>query len=194
MQDAEQDDQEDHLEEGDKEVAGGECQAKDTQDGRARALQDGDAQGVETLLDPLVWRLVLLDQVVVADMGREVDREANAHDEVDQGHAIQVDTPPGHVADHTNLNGDDGQGHPERADKGRDEDQGDDDHDQGRDQDALNGLWPDGQVLVNVDEKRLKNGDFQVICRKPVTRLSQVCHHLLLQVRVDNVMTLQVGG
>ena len=36
--------------------------------------------------------------VVIAEVGREVNTEANAHDEVDQGDAIQDNIPDSHEA------------------------------------------------------------------------------------------------
>lgn len=96
-------DQEDHLEECDVEVAGGKGQSKHAQNRRHGALDDGQAEGVEAGRDTLLRPLVLLRHVVVADVGREVDGEADAHDEVDEGDTVQVDAPPRHVAQHSGL-------------------------------------------------------------------------------------------
>ena len=105
MSSTKEDDQEDHLEEGDVEVAGGEGEPKDPKNGRTSSLDYRHAQRVETGRDPLLRSLVVLGHVVVADVGREVDREADAHDQVDQGHPVQVDVPPGHVSDDARLGG-----------------------------------------------------------------------------------------
>ncbi len=94
MDDAERDDQEDHLEEGDEEVGGGEEQTEHPQDGGSGSLHDGDAQGVEGPADALVRSLVRLGVVVVRDVGGEVDGETDAHDEVDEGDAVKVHAPP----------------------------------------------------------------------------------------------------
>ena len=182
MEGAEENHQEDHLEEGDEEVGGREGQAEHAQDGGAGALQDGDAEGVETDADPLLGALVLLGEVVVADVRGKVHGESDAHDEVDEGDAVQVDAPPCHVADDPDLDGDDGEADPQGADEGGDEDEGDDDHDEGGDQHALDGLWADGQVLVDVDEEGLEDGDGEVVGGVPVADVPKLGHHFLLHV------------
>ena len=98
-----EDDEEDHLEEGDVEVAWSKGKPDDAKDGGAGSLDYGHAQGVKACSNPLLGRLVILRHVVVADVSREVHREADTHDEVDQGHPVQVDVPPSHVADYTSL-------------------------------------------------------------------------------------------
>ncbi len=45
--------------------------------------------------------------------------------------------------------------------------------------------------LVNVDEEWLKNDDVEVVRGEPVTDLPQLGHHLLLHVRVDDVVALR---
>ncbi len=35
---------------------------------------------------------------MVADVGREIDGEADAHDQVDQGNTIKSNSPPSHVS------------------------------------------------------------------------------------------------
>ena len=49
-----EDDEEDHLEEGDVEVAGGEGQAEDAEDGGEAALEDGHAESVEAATNPFL--------------------------------------------------------------------------------------------------------------------------------------------
>ena len=61
---------------------------------------------------------------------------------------------PCHESYDADLDGDDGQGDPERADEGGDEDEGDEHHHQRGHQHALDRLRPDGQVLR---KKRAKN-------------------------------------
>ena len=61
----------------------------------------------------------------------------NTHDQIDHGDGVKVDAPEGHEAQHPDLDGDDGEGDPERAHGVRDEDQGDEHHDSGRDGHAL---------------------------------------------------------
>jgi hypothetical protein len=65
-----------------------------------------------------------------------------------------VDTPEGHVAQHAQLDGDDGEGHPEGADGVGDEDHGHADHDDGRDDDTLDGV---GQHLQELDNSSCVN-------------------------------------
>ena len=103
MSSTKEDDQEDHLEEGDVEVAGGEGEPKDPKNCRTSSLDYRHAQRVETCRDPLLWSLVILGHVVVADVRTEVDGEADAHDQVDQGHPIQVHVPPGHITHNAGL-------------------------------------------------------------------------------------------
>ena len=103
MSSTKEDDQEDHLEEGDVEVAGREGEPKDPKNGRTSSLDYRHAQRVETRRDPLLRSLVILGHVVVADVRTEVDGEADAHDQVDQGHPVQVHVPPGHVPHHAGL-------------------------------------------------------------------------------------------
>ena len=94
MKGAKEDHQEDHLKEGDEEVAGGEGEADHTEDGADSALDDRETQGEEAGRDLSVRTLVLDTHVVIADVGGVVHREADAHYQVDQGHAIEVNAPP----------------------------------------------------------------------------------------------------
>ena len=91
---AKEDHQEDHLEEGDEEVAGGEGEADHTEDGADSALDDRETQGEEAGRDLSVRTLVLDTHVVIADVGGVVHREADAHNQVNQGYAVEVDAPP----------------------------------------------------------------------------------------------------
>jgi hypothetical protein len=61
----------------------------------------------------------------------------DAHDEVDHGDGVQVYAPEGHVSQDAQLDGDDGEGDPERAHGVGDEDDGYADHDDGGYDDAL---------------------------------------------------------
>ena len=71
----------------------------------------------------------------------------DAHDEVDHGDWVQVDAPEGHEANHAQLDGHDGEGHPEGADGVGDEDEGHDHHDYGSDHHALNSRRQNDQKL-----------------------------------------------
>lgn len=75
MYSAQQDDQEDHLEEGDEDVGGGNHKANNTEDGGDGALHNGKAEPVQAVLDLLVWRPVAI-QIVVRDVRREIDRKS----------------------------------------------------------------------------------------------------------------------
>ena len=103
MQEPEHNDQEDHLEEGDEEVTRGEGEPDHPEDGRDGALDDGQAEGVERGPDAFAGSVAFLRQVVVADVSREVDGEADAHDQVDQGHSVQSNSPPRHVPEERNF-------------------------------------------------------------------------------------------
>ena len=94
MESTQEDHEEDHLEEGDEEVAGGEGKADDPEDGAHGPLNDRETQGEEAGGDLGVRALVLDAHVMVADVGGVVHREANAHDQVDKGHTIKIDAPP----------------------------------------------------------------------------------------------------
>ena len=94
MKGAKEDHQEDHLEEGDEEVAGGEGEADHTEDGADGPLDDRETQGEEASRDLGVRTLVLDTHVVIADVGGVVHREADAHNQVNQGYAVEVDAPP----------------------------------------------------------------------------------------------------
>ena len=133
MQSSQQDDQEDHLEEGDEDVAGSEGQTDDSQHSADGSLDNGKTQSEETCGNLVIRRLVLHWHVVVADVRGVVHGEADTHDQVDQRHAVQVDPPPGHVAQHPGHDGHDGEGHPERAERVGDHDEGDQHHEACRD-------------------------------------------------------------
>ena len=90
-----EDHEEDHLEEGYEEVAGGEGEADDPEDGADGPLDNRKTQCEQAGGNLGVRALVLDAHVVIADVGGVVNREADAHDQVDQGHAVQVDAPPG---------------------------------------------------------------------------------------------------
>ena len=94
---------------------------------------------------------------MVADVGGVVHGEADAHDEVDEGHAVQVDAPPGHVAEHAGDDADYGEGDPEGAQRVGDHHEADEHHEARRHQHRLDRLRLDLQVLVDVDEEWMEN-------------------------------------
>lgn len=75
-------------------------------------------------------------------MGREVHAKADAHDEVDHGNGVEVHAPQRHVAHHAHLNGDDGEGDPQRAEGIRDEDKRNHHHDGSSKTDGLDTRRP----------------------------------------------------
>ena len=135
VQSPQEDHQEDHLEEGDEEIAGSEGEADNTEDGADGSLDDWQAESKETGGYFLLWLSVLHGHVVVADVSRIVHAEADAHDQVDQSHAVKVDSPPRHVAEDARHDAHDGEGHPERAEGVGDHDETDDHHEASSDED-----------------------------------------------------------
>ena len=71
----------------------------------------------------------------------------NAHDEVDHGYRVEVDSPESHEAEDAQLDGDDGEGHPEAAQRVGDEDEAHDHHDHRRNHHALDRCRQHHQVL-----------------------------------------------
>ena len=92
------------------------------------------------------------------------------------------DAPPGHIADDADFDTDDGEGDPEGADVVGDEDQGNDDHDAGRNEDALDSLGKNGQVLVNIDEEGMEDGDGEIVGGVAHADVAELLQHLLLHV------------
>ena len=93
---------------------------------------------------------------MVRNVGREINGESDAHDEVDERHPVQVDAPPAHVAQDPGHDAHDGEGDPERAQRVGDHHEADQHHEARRHQHTLDGLRLDLQVLVNVDEERME--------------------------------------
>lgn len=80
-------------------------------------------------------------------MSGEVNGEPDAHDQVDHGQRVEVDAPQGHKAQDTQLDGDDGEGHPQGAQRIGYEDQRDDHHDHSCQRHTLDGRRKDHQKL-----------------------------------------------
>lgn len=68
--------------------------------------------------------LCLAAHVSVAYVRGVVYTEADAHDEVDHGDAVQVHLPKRHVPGHPHFDGDHAERDPQRAQHVRDEDEG----------------------------------------------------------------------
>jgi len=105
VQRAEHDDQEDHLEEHREYVTAGQHERGHAQYRADRALDDRQPERVEALPDPRLWARRLGRHVRVTYVRGEIDREADAHDQVDHRYRVQVDVPQRHVADHAQLYG-----------------------------------------------------------------------------------------
>ena len=76
-----------------------------------------------------------------------IDGLPDTHDQVDHRDGVKVDTPECHEAKDADLDGDDGESHPERADRVGDEDQGDNHHDSSSYCHALDGCGQHDQEL-----------------------------------------------
>ena len=175
MEEAESDDQENHLEEGDEDVGWSNHETHHPQHGGDGALQYGQPQAVQTVPHSVV-RAALAVQVVVGDVSGEVNREPeititikgrvqqtsnsalgylpNTHDQVYHGDGVKVDAPECHEAEHSNFDGDDREGDPQRADGVGDEDEGHDHHHAGRDGDTLDGGGENHQKLKHINTYR----------------------------------------
>ena len=98
----------------------------------------------------------------VDDVRGEVDAEAGAHDEVDHGHGVEVDTPPRHVADDADARRHDARRHQQTARERRHQQQRDDEHGGRRCHHVLACVRPHCDVLVVEDERRVEHGHVQV--------------------------------
>ena len=138
VQRSEKDDQEDHLEERDKHVAGCEHESQDADHGWGSTLQDGQAQQEQAIVQSIFHGTRGTGYgEVMGNVGGKVHGEANAHDEVDHGDGVQRHPPQGHEAQHPQLDGHDGEGDPQGANQPRDEEERDQNHDGGGDEHAL---------------------------------------------------------
>ena len=75
MEKAERDDQEDHLEERDEDVGGSDHEADDAEDCGHGALEDGQAEAVETVPDSVI-RSSGTVQIVIRNMSSKVHGES----------------------------------------------------------------------------------------------------------------------
>ena len=57
----------------------------------------------------------VVPEIVVRDVGREVDREANAHDEDDHADDVEANTEEGHEPDDAQLHRENSEGDPDHA-------------------------------------------------------------------------------
>lgn len=153
---AEHDHQEDHLEEHHEYVAAGQYERGDAQHRAHGALDDRQAQRVQALTDPFLRAGRLGRHVRVAYVRGEVHREPDAHDQVDHRYRVQVDVPQGHVAHHAQLDGHDREGHPQRAQHVRYEQERDQHHRRASDQHGLDGRRSHQfELIANTQKKKI---------------------------------------
>ena len=82
MHRSKEDDQKDHFEKHQKYVTLRKHQSNATEDRADRSLENRHAQRIKCLFDAFVWIAMLRRHVSVADVRREIDREADAHDQI----------------------------------------------------------------------------------------------------------------
>lgn len=115
MQRAEHDHKENHLEEHHEYIAAGQDERGHAQHRADRTLNDRQAQRVQALPDAFLGPRRLRRHVRVTYVRGKVHGEPNAHDQIHHGYRVQVHVPQRHVADHAQFDGNDGEGHPQRA-------------------------------------------------------------------------------
>lgn len=184
MHGPEEDHQEDHLEEHQEDVALGKQQRHDGQNRAGGALQNRQPQRVQSFFHALFWPAASRRHVNVAYVSGEVDREADAHDQVDHGDGVEIHVPQRHVADDAHLDRDYAERDPDRAEEVRNENEGNDHHDDGANHHALDGRRPHQLELIEEHEVRMENRD---VYRRVLANVAQILHHLLLVVRVGDV-------
>lgn len=111
-------------------------------------------------------------------MSREVNREADAHDDGNHGDGVQVDTPESHVANHTRVNWDDAQGHPQRAQRLGYEEKGNQHHARQGNANILQCVGQNDQVLIPEKPKYGECGD--VAARKLICSVTKQLHGVSL--------------
>lgn len=134
------------------------------------------------------------------------DYSPDAHDQVDHWNGVQIDSPECHEAQDSNLDADNGECDPERADGIGDKDEWHEHHDASGDGDTLDGCWQNNQELVNrenvsfiwfqcctlfylvkVNEVWMENSDI-VVGR--MAYCAELLYKLWLVVRIENSVSL----
>ena len=172
-----EDDHEKHgPEEGPKHVARREAQWRHREDGRERPLHHRIPEFVQRIAHAFVAGVALCEREGVDDVRREVDAESGAHDDVDHGHGVEVNAPPGHVAYHADTGRHDAQRDEQTAGEWRHEHEGDGKHGGRCDEQVLARVRPHGDVLVVEDERRVEHRHVQVdvVVGDPTRRQHQV--------------------
>ena len=75
MEEAERDDQQNHLEESDENVGGSDHEADNAEDGGHGALEDGQAEAVEAVPDSVIWTSGTV-QIVIRYVSSKVHGES----------------------------------------------------------------------------------------------------------------------
>lgn len=120
-------------------------------------------------------------------MRREVDAEADAHDEIDHGDTVEIDVPQRHVTGHPELDRHDAEGDPQAAEHVGDEDEADQHHDERTEDHALDAGRPDQLELVEEHEVRMEHARVQ---RRRVADAAQLFHHVLFLIGAAHVHRL----
>ena len=148
----EDDNEEHYFEEGPDHVSRRDAEYRYGENRRRGALHDGIAHKSEGVAH--AFQLVLAGRADerVGDVRREVDAEANAHDDVDHRDAVQVDPPPGHESYDPYADGRDAQGDEDGARERRNQQQRDEEHGGRRQSQVAQGGRRDNCVYVIEDE------------------------------------------
>ena len=117
---------------------------------------------MEAVGQPLLRVVVLVSgEVMVGNVGGEVHREPDPHDQDDHRDHVQVDPEVGHHPEDTDLHRDDGEDDPDDADLARDEQEDDDCHDGDAETDAAHRLIEHLRKLIEYVEEGVKQNDFE---------------------------------
>ena len=129
VQHSEDDDEKHDLEEGLEDVGGGGDEDDDAKEGGRGSVQDGCSGVSDGVLRSVLTRHGVGHQVSGTHVGREVDGEAHAHDEMDHRDGGQRQAPEIHEAEDAHQDHNDGEDHQQDHENVRQEEEGDDRHD-----------------------------------------------------------------
>ena len=193
MKDTEADHDKDHLEEDDESLGGSIEHSQHSEDGGDCGLYDGPGHVVDGPLYGVLGlapTLVLEVNVVVAEVSREVDAEADTHDEVDESDAVEDNVPDGHEAETAGQGAHNAQHSGDcRDDVGQQQD-GDTDDDDACEEDALEGLTEYCEVLVRIGKVAVEHVGFEVPIAVVVADVPDLHNHFLLVLGAVDVLPL----
>jgi len=129
VQHPEDDDEKHDLEEGLEDVGGGGGEDDDAEEGGRGSVQDGSSGVSDGVLRSVLTRYGVGHQVSGTHVGREVDGEAYAHDEMDHRDGGQRQVEEVHEAEDAHQDHDDGEDHQQDHEEVRQEEKGDDRND-----------------------------------------------------------------